>query len=102
MAAAATVITLLSAPVIEWIDRAPEIAASIKEKLYVLDIAARRVARSAEHADAAGRQHREGRAVADQLVAPVIAAVTPAVAQVVIFAATLFFALVAQVEVRRH
>jgi predicted PurR-regulated permease PerM len=36
------------------------------------------------------------------LVAPVLAAVTPAVAQVVVFAATLFFALVGQVEVRRH
>ena len=36
------------------------------------------------------------------LVAPVIAAVTPAVAQIVIFAATLFFALVGQVDARRH
>ena len=38
VAAVATAATLLSAPLIAWIDRAPEIAARVKEKLYVLDI----------------------------------------------------------------
>jgi predicted PurR-regulated permease PerM len=36
------------------------------------------------------------------LVAPLLAALTPAVAQIAIFAATLFFALVGQVEVRKN
>ena len=37
MAAAALTITLLAAPITEWIGRAPEIGASLKDKLAVLD-----------------------------------------------------------------
>ena len=37
VAAAGTAVTLLADPVTEWIAKAPEIGATIKQKLYVLD-----------------------------------------------------------------
>jgi predicted PurR-regulated permease PerM len=102
VAAVAIVVTLLSGPMIAWIDRAPEIAARVRDKLYVLDIplAALRDLQNTLMPPAANSVKVEPSQIT--LVAPVIAAVTPAVAQLVIFAATLFFALVGQVEVRRH
>ena len=102
VAAVATLLTLLSAPLIAWIDRAPEIAASVKQKLYVLDIplAALRDLQNTLMPPSANSVNVETSQIT--LVAPVIAAVTPAVAQIVIFAATLYFALVGQLEVRRH
>ena len=37
MEAAGVLVTLLAAPIAEWIGRAPEIGASLKQKLYVFD-----------------------------------------------------------------
>lgn len=101
VAAAGFVVTLLAAPVAEWFGRAPEIAARIKEKLYVLDwpLAALRDLQNTLMPPAANTVKVEPSHFS--LLAPVVTAVTPAVAQVVIFAATLFFALVAQVELRK-
>jgi predicted PurR-regulated permease PerM len=101
-AAVATVATLLSAPLIAWIDRAPEIAARVKEKLYVLDIplAALRDLQHTLMPPSANSVKVEESQIT--WVAPIVVAVTPAVAQIAIFAATLFFALVGQVDVRRH
>jgi predicted PurR-regulated permease PerM len=98
----ATAITLLSGPLIAWIDRAPEIAARVKEKFYVLDIpiAALRNLQHTLMPPAVNSVTVESSQIT--LVAPVIAAVTPAVMQIAIFAATLFFALVGQMEARRH
>ena len=102
VAAVAIVVTLLSTPLIAWIDRAPEIAARVKDKLYVLDypLAALRDLQNTLMPPAANTVKIEPSQIT--LVAPVIAALTPAVAQVAIFAATLFFALVGQVEVRKN
>ncbi|MBX9777399.1 MAG: AI-2E family transporter [Xanthobacteraceae bacterium] len=102
VAAAATLVTLLAAPMIAWIDRAPEIAARVKEKLYVLDypLAALRDLQNTLMPPSPNSVKVEPSQIT--LVAPVIAALTPAVAQVAIFAATLFFALIGQVDVRRH
>jgi predicted PurR-regulated permease PerM len=99
---AGVVITLLSAPAVAWIDRAPEIADTIKQKLYVLDLplAALRDLQNTLMPPAANSVKVEPSQIT--LVAPVIAAVTPAVAQMAIFGATLFFGLVGQVELRRH
>jgi predicted PurR-regulated permease PerM len=101
VASAAVAVTLLASPVIEWIGRAPEIAATIKEKLYVLDwpLAALRDLQNTIMPPAANTVKLETSQIS--LLAPVVTAVTPAVAQVVIFAATLFFALVAQTELRK-
>jgi predicted PurR-regulated permease PerM len=102
VAAVASAVTLLSGPLIAWIDRAPEIATRVKDKLYVLDIplAALRDLQNTLMPPAANSVKVEPSQIT--LVAPVIAAVTPAVAQIVIFAATLFFALVGQAEVRKY
>jgi predicted PurR-regulated permease PerM len=102
VAAAAIAVTLLSGPVIEWIGRAPEIATRIKEKLYVLDLplAALRDLQNTLMPPAANTVKVEPSQMS--LLAPVVTTVTPAVAQVVIFAATLFFVLVAQAELRKH
>ena len=102
IAAVAILVTLISGPLIAWIDRAPEIVARIKEKLYVLDypIAALRDLQNTLMPPSPNSVKVEPSQIT--LVAPVIAALTPAVAQIAIFAATLFFALVGQVEVRRN
>jgi predicted PurR-regulated permease PerM len=102
IAAVATAITLLSGPLIAWIERAPQIAARIKEKLYVLDIplAALRNLQHTLMPPAANSVNVEPSQIT--LVAPVIAAVTPAMLQIAIFTATLYFALVGQMEVRRY
>jgi len=101
VAAAGFAVTLLAAPVTEWIGRAPEIAARIKEKLYVLDLplAALRDLQNTLMPPAANTVKVEPSQIS--MLAPVVTAVTPAVAQVVIFAATLFFSLVAHAELRK-
>lgn len=102
IAAAAIALTLLAAPVSEWIAKAPEIGTAIKQKLYVLD-----------HPLAALRELQEvllpsqGQAVAIQqsqlgMVTPVISFVTPAVAEVTLFFVTLIFFLATQMEFRRY
>jgi predicted PurR-regulated permease PerM len=102
VAAAAVAITFLTAPIIALIERAPDIAASVKQKLYVLDLplAALRDLQNTLMPPSPNSVKVEPSQIT--LVAPVVAAVTPALAQIVIFAATLFFALVGQVEARKH
>jgi predicted PurR-regulated permease PerM len=102
VAVAAVALTFLTAPVIALIERAPDIAASVKQKLYVLDLplAALRDLQNTLLPPSPNSVKVEPSQIT--LVAPVVAAVTPALAQIVIFAATLFFALVGQVEARRH
>jgi predicted PurR-regulated permease PerM len=100
--AAAIAVTLLSAPIIAWIGRAPEIAEIVKQKLYVLDwpLAALRDLQSTLMPPSPNTVVVEPSQMT--LVAPVVAAVTPAVAQLVIFSATLLFFLISQVELRRQ
>jgi predicted PurR-regulated permease PerM len=99
---AGAIVTGLSAPLVQWIGRAPEIAALIKEKLYVLDwpLAALRDLQDTLVPPAANAVKIETSEMT--LVAPVIAAVTPAIAQFVIFGATLLLFLVSQVQLRRQ
>jgi predicted PurR-regulated permease PerM len=102
MMAAAFLITLLAAPVAEGIARAPEIGESIRHKLFVLDrpLSALRELQGALLPGSEG-----GVAVQPSqmsMVTPVIAFVTPAVAEVVIFFATFFFFLVGQTGLRRY
>ena len=102
VAAAAIMVTLLAAPVAEWIARAPEIGANIKQKLYVFD---RPLSALRELQDALLPGSGSGVAVQSSqisMVTPVLAFVTPAVAEVVIFIATLIFFLVGQMELRRY
>jgi predicted PurR-regulated permease PerM len=102
VALAAVAVTLLAAPVAEWIGRAPDIAAQVKQKLYVLDwpLTALRELHETLVPPAANTVKIEPSQMV--LVAPVIATVTPAVAQLIIFSVTLLFFLIAQLEVRRQ
>jgi predicted PurR-regulated permease PerM len=102
VAAAGTAATFLATPVTDWIARAPEIGATIKQKLYVLD-----------RPLAAMRELQEvllpsgGNAVAVEpsqlgIVTPVVAFVTPAVLELALFFVTLVFFLAAQMDFRRY
>ena len=102
MAAAGLIVTLLAAPVTEWIGRAPEITASIKQKLYVFD---RPLAALRDLQDVLMPSSDKAVAVESSqigMVTPVLAFVTPAVAQIVVFFATLLFFLAGQMDFRRH
>jgi predicted PurR-regulated permease PerM len=101
-ATAGIAVTLIAGPIGEWISRGPEIAASIKQKLYVLDrpLAALRelqksLVPSGEAAVAVEQSHIS-------MVAPVLAVVTPALGEIVIFFATLIFLLAGQMDLRRY
>jgi predicted PurR-regulated permease PerM len=101
LALAGTTVTLLARPVSEWITRAPEIGALVKQKLYVLDPPL-----------AALRELQEvimpsGNAVAIEpsqwgMVTPLLTFVTPAVIQVTLFFVTLIFFLATQIDFRRY
>jgi predicted PurR-regulated permease PerM len=102
LAAAGIAVTLLAAPVAEWIGRAPEIGATIKEKLYVL---ARPLASLRELQEAL--LPSGGHAVAVEtsqlaVVTPVLEFLTPAVAQLVLFFVSLIFLLAGQMDLRRY
>jgi predicted PurR-regulated permease PerM len=101
LALAGTALTLVARPVSEWVTRAPEIGAAIKQKLYVLD-----------RPLAALRELQEvvmpsGNAVAVEpsqwgMVTPVVAFVTPAVVEATLFFVTLIFFLATQINFRRY
>jgi predicted PurR-regulated permease PerM len=102
LGAAGAALTWLATPVTEWIAKAPEIGATIKQKLYVLD-----------RPLAALRELQEtllpapGNAVAVEpshlgMVTPVLAFVTPAVVQLLLFFVVLIFFLATQMDFRRY
>jgi predicted PurR-regulated permease PerM len=102
IAAAGAAVTWLATPVSEWIAKAPEIGATIKQKLYVLDrpLAALRALQET-------LLPASGNAVAVEqshlgMVTPVLAFATPAVAEVLLFFVVLIFFLAAQIDFRRY
>jgi predicted PurR-regulated permease PerM len=102
IAAVGTAATFLAKPATDWIARGPEIGAIIKQKLYVLDrpLAAIRELQEVLLPSA-------GNALAVEpsqfgIVAPVIAFVTPAVLELVLFFVTLIFFLAAQIDFQRY
>ena len=102
VAAAGTAVTLLANPVSEWIAKAPEIGAAIKQKLFVLD---RPLAALQELQEVL--MPSAGKAVAVEqsqlaIVTPVISVVTPAVAEITLFFVTLIFFLATQMDFRRY
>jgi predicted PurR-regulated permease PerM len=101
LAATAVSVTLLATPVAEWIGKAPEIGAIVKQKLYVLD---RPLAALRELKDVL---MPSGPSIAVEpskfgMVAPVLEFITPAVAQLLLFFATLIFFLAAQMDFRGY
>jgi predicted PurR-regulated permease PerM len=93
---------LLSAPLIDWIGKAPEIIATLKEKfrLFERPLAALRDLRAALTPEGSpGLKIDSGEA---NLVAPVLAVLTPAIGQLLLFFSTLFFVVWGRNELRRN
>jgi predicted PurR-regulated permease PerM len=93
--------TAIAAPVSEWIGRAPEIGATIKQRLSVLEppLAALRELQTAAFG-AGGRPAQT--AAAPNVVLPVVAFLTPAAGQLLLFFGTLLFFLAGQLQLRNQ
>jgi predicted PurR-regulated permease PerM len=99
LGALALAATALAGPVSEWIGRAPEIGASIKQKLAVLDqplTSLRELETSLFGTGATAPT------AAPNVVLPVVAFLTPAAGQLLLFFGTLLFFLAGQLELRRR
>jgi predicted PurR-regulated permease PerM len=94
------IVTALAGPVSEWIGRAPEIGATLKDKLSVLDqpLAALRELENSLF----GNSQFDVKDFAPNVVLPVVAFLTPAAGELLLFFATLYFFLVGQIELRNH
>jgi predicted PurR-regulated permease PerM len=101
LGAVSLIVTAIAGPVSEWIKRAPEIGATIKEKLSVLDepLASLHQLQNSLFGNASTLSVSEP---ASNVVLPVVAFVTPAAAELLLFLATLLFFLVGQAELRNH
>jgi predicted PurR-regulated permease PerM len=93
--------TAMAGPVSEWIARAPEIGATIKERLSVLQ---QPLARMNELGNALFGTNSADAAhpSASNMVLPVVAFVTPAAGELLLFFGTLLFFLVGQVSLRSN
>jgi predicted PurR-regulated permease PerM len=105
LAVSAAAVTFLGKPFTDWIARAPEIGALIREKLYVLDrpLAALRELQEAL-LPAGGATVATVATESSRLavVTPLVAFLTPAVLELVLFSVTLIFFLAAQMDFRRY
>jgi len=100
LAAAGSAITLLAEPAGEWIARAPEIGAQLKEKLYVLDqplAALRALKQTIAPPDLNSVTVNTGMT---ELLTPLLALLTPAATQILLFLITLIFFLAGQQHMR--
>jgi len=100
VAAAAAAITLLAAPVSDWIRQAPQIGIQVKEKFSFLEgpLAAFHQLRASLGSDDANFVKMES-GLSDFL-APAMTYVTPAASGILIFSVTLVFLLIGQVQLR--
>jgi predicted PurR-regulated permease PerM len=99
LGALSLIVTALAGPVSEWIGRAPEIGASIKQKLTVLD---KPLASLHELEDSLFGAGGFNVSEPPNVVLPMVAFLTPAAGELVLFFATLLFFLVGQIELRNH
>jgi predicted PurR-regulated permease PerM len=96
------IVTMIAAPATEWIGRAPQVGETIRQKLYVLDqplSALRDIQKIFIPSDANAVAVQESQL---SMVTPVLAFVTPAVAQIVIFFVALLFFLASHAQIRRY
>jgi len=94
-------LTLLAGPMTEWIGRGPEIGNIIKQKLYVFNapLAALRSLQDSLSPHDANTTVKVDTGVTE-LFAPMLAFVTPALSQVLLFVITLVFIMAAQQQFR--
>jgi len=95
------VIVILANPVGEWIGKAPEIGASIRQKLTVLDRPLESFRQLREAVLPSGKDEPGVNVDLLAVLQPFVLFVTPAIGQVVIFLGTLFFYLFGRAQVRR-
>ncbi len=95
-------IMLLSAPVVDWIGKAPEIGRSIQDKLRLLDgpLTALRDLRNALLPSETGKSIGGFDLMA--IVQPAVSMVTPAIGQLVTFFGALFFMLLGRTRIRHE
>jgi predicted PurR-regulated permease PerM len=100
VAAGYAVITLVSAPVVDWIGKAPDIGRSIQDKLELLDapLAALRDMRNAVLPAQAGKDINVDLVAIAQ---GAVSVVTPALGQILIFFVALFFMLLGRRRLRQ-
>ncbi len=93
------IIILLSAPLVDWAGKAPQIGQNIKDKLHILDrpLLALQDLRNAllPNASDKGVSLDLG-----SIIQPVLTVVTPAIGQIFIFFGTLFFFLLGRAQLR--
>ena len=96
-------LTFFAAPLTEWIARAPEIGAAVKAKLRVFEypLAVLHDIKAAIMPQAATGPTVAVESSTAELVGTVVAAVTPAVGQFVVFFGTMIFFLISNIQLRR-
>jgi predicted PurR-regulated permease PerM len=93
-------IIVLASPIVDWLAKAPEIGASIRDKLHVLD---RPMAALDSLRQALMPKGKSNEGVGFDIltvVQPALLFVTPAIGQMVIFFGTLFFFLLGRLQLR--
>jgi predicted PurR-regulated permease PerM len=97
------VIILMAAPLIDWIQRAPEIGNTIKDKLHILDspLASLRELRKALMTQGGEQGLKVDTSGPADLFAPALAILTPAIGQLLLFIGALFFFLLSRDDMRR-
>lgn len=93
-------IILLSAPLVDWVGKGPQLGQIIREKLHVLD---RPISAMQSVHNALFPQAKEGQAGVSfvSILQPAVMVVTPAIGQMVIFFGTLFFFLLGREQLRQ-
>ncbi len=95
------VIVLTAAPLIEWLGRGPDILASLGNKLHVLAGPFAAV-RDLQHALAPGSANAGMNIEVTTFIQPALAFLTPALGELVVFFAALFFFLIGRRRLRSH
>jgi len=97
------VLTFFAAPLTEWIARAPEIGAVVREKLRVFEypLSILREIKAVVMPAAANGQMVSVESGPAEMVGTALIAITPAVSQFVVFFGTLIFFLITNIELRR-
>jgi len=93
-------IVLLSAPIVDWVGKAPQLGQIIKDRLQVLDrpIASLQSLRNAVFPNADGK---EASLSLIAILQPAVTVITPAIGQMIIFFGTLFFFLLGRAQLRQ-
>lgn len=93
-------IVVLGAPIVDWLGKAPEIGANIKQKLHVLDGAIATLDELRQALMPKGKNAEGAGFDILSVVQPALLFVTPAIGQMVIFFGTLFFFLLGRLQLR--